>query len=394
MAFSKPKAQIAVSLTKLSITSVLSILICFCSSIGVSAQQAQKTNSDESWTATNQDSIENENPSRTVQSHISSGNRTVDTQRVEVLGLDGRFRANSETETETVRVDSTTTRTVVRTYKWDGNGRRTLAWETEEEAQSTANGDGHAVRTSLSSDVNGNLQMVSRELKDTTKTSPDTLETKTKIYLSNGNGGFAMAAQTQELQKRSDEHTIEVKKETLVPDGNGNWRVDELTEKTVRGADGNRTTEERVSRADIEGRLSETSRTVREETENTEGGKSNIVDKYSRNVPGSTDDGSMHWTERVTTLQKQVSDGETTEQQFEQPNPGNPSDSPQVTAKTRYTVRYAASGSEAEKTSQVPDNGGFKVFYVETRKSDQVSAPRPTTPSDKPDAANTSAVKQ
>ena len=171
--------------------------------------------------------------------------------------------------------------------------------------------------------------------------------------------------------------------------------MDELTEKTVRGTDRNRTTEERVSRADIEGRLSETSRTVREETENIGGGKSNIVDKYSRNVPGSTDDGSMHWTERVTILQKRVSGGETTEEQFEQPNPGNPSDSPQVAAKTRYTVRYAASGSEAEKTSQVPDgNGGFKVFYVETRKSDQVSAPRPTTPSDKPDAGNASAVKQ
>lgn len=393
MAFSEPKTQIAVSLTKLSITSMISIVICFCSSSGVRAQQAQKTNSDESWTATNQVSIENENPSRTVQSHISSGNRTVDTQRVEVLGLDGRFRPDSETETETVRVDSTTTRTVVRTYRWDGNGRRPLTWVTQEEARSTASGHGHAVRTTLSSDVNGNLQTVKRELTDTTKTSPDTLETKTKIYLSDGNGGFSMAAQTQELRKRSDEQTIEVKKETLVPDGNGNWKVDELTEKMVHGTDRNRTTEERVSRANIEGRLSETSRTVREETENTEGEKSNIVDKYARNVPGSTDDGSMHWTGRVTTLQKKVSGGETTEQQFEQPNPGNPSDSPQVTAKTRYTVRYAPSGSEAEKTAQVPDgNGGFKVFYVETRKSDQVSAPRPTTSTDKPNAGNASAV--
>jgi hypothetical protein len=93
----------------------------------------------------------------------------------------------------------------------------------------------------------------------------------------------------------------------------------------------------------------------------------------------------MHWTQKVTTLQKKDSGGETTEQRVEQPNPGNPSDGPQVSAKTTYTVRYSASGSDKTKTIQAPDgNGNFKMFYVETRKSDQVPpAQIPRAPADK-----------
>ena len=373
MAFSKLESQPAVSASRLLITSMISAVLCFGSAACSEAQELQQNSSYESWTATTVGSTENVTPWRTTQSHTKSGNRTVDKQRVEVLGPDGQFRPDTEIETETVRVDDTTTRTVVRTYKWDGNGRRTLAWVTEEEARSTANGGRQAVCTTSSSDVNGNLQIMKREVTDTRKTSPETQETDTKVYLRDGDGGFMMAGQTQELQKRSDDHTIEVMKKTLLPDGNGNWKVDELTEKTVQGNDGNRTTEERMSRPDAEGRLSEILRAVGEEAENPAGERRNTVDKFSRNVPGSTDDGSMHWTQRITTLQKKVSDGETTEQQVEQPNPDNPIDGPQVIAKTRYTVQYGALGSEEKKTTQVRDGDGtFRVFYVETRKSDQV----------------------
>ena len=115
-------------------------------------------------------------------------------------------------------------------------------------------------------------------------------------------------------------------------------------------------------------------RTVSDETKDAEGDGNTTIDKYSRDVPGSTSDGRMHWTQRITTIQKNYSGGETKEQQLEQPNPGNPSDGPQVIAKTRYTVQYTASGSKEEKTAQVPDgNGAFKVFYLETRKSERVS---------------------
>jgi hypothetical protein len=382
MTYSKPEKQFAVS--RLLINLVISVFFCFGTAVSTQAQDAQRNSSDESWSATTETSVNNAIPSRTTESHAKSGNRSVDKQRVEVLGPNGRYQPDSETEMETVRVDATMTRTVVRTYSWDGNGQRKLAQVTEEEARSTASGDAQTVRTTLSSDVNGSLQVVQRETADTRKTSPDVQETKTTVYLADGNGGFTTFRQTQELQKRSADHKLEEKKTMLLPDGNGNWRVGEVKEKTIQEGGKNRTTEERVSRPDLEGRLSEFSRTIGEETETIAGEKSNTIDTYSTNVPGLTGDARLHLNQRVTTVQKKNSDGETTEQQVEQPKPGNPNDGQQVRAKTKYIVQYGASGTQQTKTIQVrDDNDNFNVFSIETRKSDQ-TPPTAQTPSDKP----------
>ena len=71
----------------------------------------------------------------------------------------------------------------------DGNGRRQLSQVTEEDARTTASGDKQVTRTTSSSDVNGNFQIVQREVADTTKSSPETQETKTTLYQADGNGG-------------------------------------------------------------------------------------------------------------------------------------------------------------------------------------------------------------
>ena len=352
----------------------------------VQAQDAQQKSGDESWTATTETSDANANPARTTESHEKSGNRSVDKQRVEVLGDNGQYRPDFETETETVRVNDTTTHTVVRTYRWDGNGQRKLAEVTDEEARSTANGDGQAVRTTSSVDVNGHLQVVRREVTDTSKTGADAQEAKTKVYLADGNGGFTMARQTQELKKRGDDHGVEVKRTTLLPDGNGNWKVGEVTEKNIKQDGKNRTIEERVGRTDLNGRLSEVSRTVVNEKETGAGERSKSVETYSGGVPGFGD-GKVHLSQRETTVQRKDSGGEVNEELIEQPSLGNPSDGSKVAAKTKYVVRYAASGAQQTKTVQANDgNGALKVVSVETRKSDQVAPVQaPKAESDKPE---------
>jgi hypothetical protein len=375
MASSTPENQVAVSAIKPLIKSMISVVLCVGSAFCAHAQDAQRNSTDGSWTAATETSAVNQNPARTTESHTKSGNRNVDKQTVEVLGSDGRYQPSSETEKETVRVNDTTIRTVVHTYTWDVNGRWNLVAVTEEEAQSTASGDAHVVRTTSNSDVNGNLQVVQREVADTSKAGPDAQETKTTVYQADGSGGFTTSLQTQELQKRSADHTVEVNKTTLVPDGNGNWNVSEVKEKTIKEDGKNRTTEEGVSRADSEGRLSEVSRTVHEETETAAGENKDTVETYSLDVPGSSRDGNLHLTQRVTTVQKKGSDGETTEEQVEQPNPNNPNSSLQVSAKTKYTVLYGATGTQQTRTTQANDvNGNLNEASVETRKSDQTPA--------------------
>ena len=305
---------------------------------------------------------------------------------MEVLGPDGEYKPYSEIEKETIRVNATTTRTVVHTYSWDGNGQKILTELTEEEARSSASGDARVVRATSNPDANGKLQLARREVADIRRTSPDAQETKTTTYLADGNGGLTASLQTRELQKLSADHTVEVKKTMLVPDAGGNWEVREVTEGTIKEEGKNRTSEERVSRADLDGRLSEVSRTVGKETETSAGEKSNIVETYSLDVPGLTRDGSLHLNQRVTTVQKKDSDGKTTEQRVEQPNPGDPNASLQVATKTVDVVRSGASGTQRTKTVQERDvNGVLNVISVETRKSDHVpAAPVRAAPSEKP----------
>jgi hypothetical protein len=372
--------------TKFIIKLIISVIFCALAPVCAQAQNAQPNGTTESWTATTQTSLQNTSPSRTTDSHVRSGNQTVDKQIVEALGPNGRYQSSSETEKETIHVDATTTRTVVRSYSWDVNGQRDLQQVKEEEARSSASGDVHVIRTMSESDGNGNLQVIQREVADTRKISPDVQETKTTTYLPNGNGGLTPSLQTQELQKRIADHRVEVKKTLLQPNSSGNWEVAEAKETTLKEENKNRTSEERISRPDSEGGLSEVSRTVGKETENSAGEKNTTVETYFTNAPGVAADGSLRLNWQVTTVEKTNAGGRTTEQQGKQPNPNDTNGGLQVTTKTKYTVRYAASSTEETKTVQERDiNGAFNVVSAEARKSNQArAAQEQLAPSAKP----------
>ncbi|MGB2635880.1 MAG: hypothetical protein WAM58_18265, partial [Candidatus Acidiferrum sp.] len=361
-------------------------ILCVGSAVCAQAQDAHPNNTNETWTTTAQASVDNTSPTRTKESHAKSGDRRVDQQIVEVLGPNGRYLPNFETDKETVRVNPTTTRTVVRTYMWDVDGRKNLEQVTEEEARASTDGDVELVRTTSNSDGSGNLQLVQREVADTRGTDPDVHETRTTIYRPDGNGALKPSLQTQELQKRSADHTIEVKKTLLQPDSRGNWEVGEVKKSTIKEDNKIRTTEESISRHDLEGRVSEISRTVGKETETTAGGKSTTVETYYTNMPGVAPDGSLHLNWQVTSVQKKDSDGKTTDQQGKRPNPDDPNGDLQVNTKTKYIVLYAASGTKQTKTIQERDiNGTFNVVSAETQESGQVPAEQVhTTPSEKP----------
>jgi hypothetical protein len=165
----------------------------------------------------------------------------------------------------------------------------------------------------------------------------------------------------QELKTRGADDSVAVKKTTMMPDGNGGWKIDDVTEKTIKGDGKNRTTDERVSRPDLNGRLQESSRTVSKEAETSSGERKTIVETF---------DGGRQLNKRVTKIQKKDSSGEITEEQIEQPNLGNPSDGMKVTGRTKYVVQYAGPGTQQTKTVQIRDaNGNFKVVSVETQKS-------------------------
>jgi len=362
---------------RLSQILVLAIGAYFCVGLALWAQtsDSQTVGGNKSWTSTTESQSGNVNPTRTTESHTQSGNRTVDKQSIQRRGSDGHFEPLQDIEKESVQVNADTVRTVTRTFGWV-NGARTLVQVTEEERQGLAGGDSKVVRATSNPDLNGTLQLVQREIEETKKTGADAEETKTTVMRPSVNGGMAPARQVQERRNRGANDTVESQKTTLFPDGSGNWKVSEMRQATTRQEGKNRSSEERVSHADSEGKLGEVSRTVSKESEGATGEKRNTVETYSVDVPGSTPDGSLHLIERATTAQRTTSTGEQiTEQQVEQSNPGDPGVGLRITTLTTDTVRPGSSGGQATRTVRARDaNGGFGVVSVDITKSDNVHA--------------------
>jgi hypothetical protein len=235
------------------------------------------------------------------------------------------------------------------------------------------------VRNISSPDLNGGLQLVRREIQDTKQTSGNTQETRTTVLSPDINGGLRPSMQIEERQTKSSDHAVEFKKSTMLPDGAGNLQVMEVRQGTIKKEAGGQesTKEESVLRPDADGKLAVVERTVSKEAEDAPGEKRETVETYSTAVPGTAADGSLHLTQRVTTVQrKRLDGGQMTEQQVEERNPGNPGDNPRVTQKVIDIVRPGISGPTNEKrtTLSLDSTASLGVVWVDTGKTDNPAA--------------------
>jgi hypothetical protein len=372
-----------------SISVTIGLCLYSCLLLCAQTSPSQKSDADKSWRVTSESQGNDLNPTRTSESHSVSGNRTVDNQSIQRRGANVDFEAYQDVERTTVQVNATTVRTTTRTFGRDSDGAKTLVQVTEEEARTLPGGGSNVVRTTSNPDANGNLQLVQRQIEETKKISKDVEETKTTVMLPSINGDLAPAMKTQERRERSANDTVTSQKTTSLPDGTGNWQVSETRQATTRQDGKERTTEERVSRPDAEGKLGEVSRSVSKESENAPGEKRNTVETYSVDVPGSARDGSLHLVERATTAQRTSSTGQqTTARQVERGDPGDPDSGLRVSIVTTDTVRPGSSGAQATQTIQLRDsNGNFEVVSVDTAKSDNTHAVQVQIgPSEKPAA--------
>lgn len=362
--------------SNLALFTLLVLNCLWLPSLWAQIPDSQSGDTNKSWSSTTESNGVNTNPIRTTQTHTQSGNRTIDKQSFERLQSDGRYEAFEDTETETVQVDSSTVRTIRRTFGRGASGERTLIQMTEEEQKTAGNGEVKAVRTTSTPDLNGGLQVVQREVANTRKTGPDAQETKTTVYLRGANG-LSPATETVERQKRTSDHTVEFQKSTLLPDGAGNFQPYETREGTIKQDGKNQTTEERVSRRDAEGNMSAVSHTVSRESEAASGEKRSTVETYSADVPGSAPDGRLHLSRRETTVRQTGTDsGQTTQQQVEQPNPGDPDAGLRVTVQTTDSARPAAGGTQQTRTIRSLDgSGNLGVVWVDMGKSSKPPAP-------------------
>jgi hypothetical protein len=332
--------------------------------------------SNQSWSSSS-DSQDASVGSRTrkTESHTTDGNRTIDKQSVQIL-RSGSYEPYQDIERASVKVNANTTRTVVRTFGRDSNGNRVLTQVTEEEAQSLPDGGGKVMRSTSNPDANGRLQVVQREVQETKKLSLTVQETSTTVMLPNSNGGLTPQMKTQERQERTGEHTVQVQKSTMLPDPEGRWQTEEVKQSTITDDGKNRSSEEHVLRSDGGGPLAEVSRTVSKESQDATGGSQGTIETYSRDVPGSSSDGSMRLVQRVTTAARSSESGRrTTQEQVQQVNPADPHAGLQVTIQSTDAQSPSASGTQQIRTVQVRgSSGALNVVSVDMTKSDKAPA--------------------
>jgi hypothetical protein len=364
---------------------------CFCPSVFAQTSDSRTAEQpSKSWTATtelkNGDLTPQRIPVRIIESHSENGNRTLDKRSVEIRKNDGHFEPYQDIESEIVQVDSSTVRTTTRTFARDVNKAKTLVQVTEEEERTLSPGESTTVRITSNTDVNGKLQVSERDTAQSKRISEHVQETQTTVELPSING-LAPTVKTREIRKRNADGTVESEKTTLLLDGGGKWQVNEIRQTTSRREGDKRITEERVSRLDAEGKLSEVSRAVAQESENSAGEERTTVETYSIDVPGAARDGNLHMVKRVSTsTQSNAIGARTTEQKIEQLNAGDPGAGLRVSVLVDGRMVPEPSGEQSTVTIRARDvNGGFNIVSVDTTKSDQI----PTiyiqqTPADQP----------
>ncbi|MGO9680995.1 MAG: hypothetical protein ACLPW4_27440 [Candidatus Sulfotelmatobacter sp.] len=326
-------------------------------------------------------------PVRIIESHSQNGNRTLDKRSVEIRGTDGHFEPYQDIERETLTVDASTVKATMRTFDRDVNGRNALVQVTEEEKHILPGDDSNIVRVTYNPDLNGRLQPIQREIVETKTISKELEETNTTVMLTNINGGLAPAFKTRELRKRTANDTVETEKTTWLPDGNGRWKLSETRQNITREEAKDRRIEERVFRSDADGKLGQISRVVSQESESTSGEKRSVVETYSIDVPGATQDGGLHLVERKTSTGRSSSIGErATEQKVEQTNPGDPGSGLRLSVLVDGRMVPGPGGEQSTVTIRARDsNGGFGIVSVDTTKADRIPTIQvQQTPAEKP----------
>lgn len=365
-----------------------------CPSLRLFAQTPDLTSSgqpNKSWTAItdlkSDDLLPTRLPVRIVESHTQSGNQAQDKRSVEVRGTDGRLETYQEIEQETSQLDASTVRTVTRTFSPDLNGRKVLVQVTEEVKHVLPGDESTVARVSYNPDVNGRLQAVQRDIVETRNTGQGSQETNTTVMLPSAYGDLAPAFKTVEIRKQDTNGSLKTDKTTWLPDLNGKWQVKEIRQDNSNHEANDWTSEETVFRPDAEGRLEQTSRVVRHQSDSPDGEKRSSVETYSIDLAGMTRDGHLHLAERDTIVSDSGSTGgATTEEKVEEINPGDPHAGLRLSVVVDGVMVPGPSGEQSTVTIRTRDsNDSFGVVSVDTTASDRIPAfDIQQTPSEQP----------
>ena len=358
----------------LTTTALLLALLLAAPALAQTASD-QESDSGQSWNSSTNlhDQSGNTNPTRVTQSHRVENGREIDVQTLQTQGINGGSQVYGQTETETVKVDATTTRVITRHYVTNTDGEKVVNSVSVEEKRDLPDGGASVTRTVSNPDANGSLQVTRREIEKTVQNAPDEHTTDTTVLSPGPDGALAPSAKRHEVQKQVQPGTTAYTRSVSFQDGNGNWQVNEVRQGTIEKSGDTETKRENVSRLNADGKMALTEKTVSTET-SSDGEQRKQVQKYSTSMDGVTadPDGQMHLDRQVTTVTRTGPDGrQVTTQSVDQRSQAAPDAGLRPTQRVLDITSTGLDGvrQQTETIQSADPNGGLGVVWVDTRKT-------------------------
>lgn len=353
------------------------LVIFFVLSLPALAQtgEDQPGDSQQSWDSTTnlQDQSGAANPTRLVQSHKQEEGRTVDVQTLQRQSINGGTEVYGQTETETVKLDATTTRVTTRHYVTNSDGQKVLNGVTVEEKRALPDGGERVVSTVSRPDANGGLQVTQREVQQSVLSAPGVRTINTTVLLPGPDGSLAASTQIHEVQKQIQPGETAYTKSLSLRDGDGKWQVNEVRQGTLQKSGDTETKQESVSRLNADGQMAVMEKTISKQTK-AEGAQRKEVQKFSTTLGGTTTypDGQMHLDRQVTTVTRTGPGGEqVTAEQVSERSPAAPDEALRPSQRVLDISRTGLDGVQQQTVTieSASPNGGMKVVWVDTGKT-------------------------
>lgn len=322
---------------------------------------------------------------RTVTQTQSSGGVVTKTERVSIPGINGGSQNLVDQETQTVKVNDRTTRTIKKIYGQGPDGNRQLIGIERTDTTDLGGGKSKSESTYSQVDEGGESSVTRREVSETVPTGPHASVTNTTVFTPGMSGGMDPSQKIQETHSSNNntEHTV---KTVLTPNVNGGWQTNQKTVTVVNKQGKNQQTEdETLYAADANGNLTVAKRVVTRDWKAKDGKDHQETSTYTMTQGGTltAQGGGLTLTKRVASVKTVKPNGTVeTHEQTEERSVIAPSQGMQVTGAV-VTVAKPTKGTMQTRSTVLTDDGNGQLRQVSIF-SGQQPKPAPAATAKKP----------
>lgn len=308
-------------------------------------------------------------PSRRTQTRTESNGREVVREVTETLGIDGKMKMSLETTSETVRTAPDSTQTKREVFAPDAQGRKQMVETTQIDTQTLGGGGSRSVANTWAPDVNGRLSLSGRQIQEVKSPSANVTQTDVTIFRPGVNEPLLESERVQTTERKVSKDVTQTESVKTVRDGNGRWQTAETRNEEVKVTGNERVAEETVRRANVNGTLSVSERTVTRQTKSN-GQDETVTEKYLENLPGVvSSSGRLQLNQRVRNTTTATADGgQQTIREVEERNPVAPNAPMRVTTRTIDTVRQVGPNQWEVQRQVFALDGNGRLVPILTEK--------------------------